>query len=657
VPSLRPLDEALFRLIASTASEGIIIIDQKSAVVFINSAAAALFGYEPEELLGGPVTTLIPEELRETHRAAISRYLRTGERTGLRPQVDFEGIHKSGPRVPLQISFAEARAGSQVFFAGFLRDRSESYWIQARLAAQFAVANILSTAENTDHALQQVLARAGEHLDFATGVIWFVDKDCLRWHSGWQAAHVSAEEFQRASRERTFSRGEGLPGRIWAAGEPASIEAVDTDSNFPRVKAAVAGGLRSGLGFPLSRDGELIGVIEYFSSNVRRLDPSLIQILTAIGQQISQFLARAHAQEALRASEAMHRIIFENANDAFGVSSDEKFVQVNQAFASMFGYRSPEEMAGLSIYDTLPPTQREVIRGHRQRRLAGLPEPMRYHSRGRREDGAEFLSEVRATDFWMKGKMYTLAILRDITMERQAQDVLTQSNAALRRANADLEQFAYASSHDLQEPLRVISLYSELLHRRYHAELSDDAKDLLGTVTNAARRINELVKDLLSYTQAASLDATAPTGVDASRVMDEVRAILADRISALHATVTCDELPRVLVHRTHLVQLFQNLLSNGLKYHKPDHPPRIHVSSRPLDSKVELIVRDEGIGIPPEYHERIFGVFKRLHSQRVPGTGIGLAICKKIVEYYDGEIRVESEDGAGTAFHVVLPGV
>jgi light-regulated signal transduction histidine kinase (bacteriophytochrome) len=297
------------------------------------------------------------------------------------------------------------------------------------------------------------------------------------------------------------------------------------------------------------------------------------------------------------------------------------------------------------------------VREHRKRRLAGLPEPMQYHSRGRRVDGSDFPTEVRATDYWIDGRMYTLVILRDISAERQAQEILSASNAALRRANADLEQFAYAASHDLQEPLRVISLYSELLRRRHQNALSDDGKELLETVTAASRRINQLVKDLLSYTQTASLSDMPEAPVDTNDVLAEIQANLRHPIESTKARVTIDPLPAVYAHRTHLVQLFQNLVSNGLKYRKPDRPPQIHVSSRRRDGMVEFLVRDEGIGIPPEYHERIFGVFKRLHSQRVPGTGIGLAICRKIVDHYGGAIWVQSEAGEGATFHLTLPAV
>jgi PAS domain S-box-containing protein len=518
-------------------------------------------------------------------------------------------------------------------------------WLEAQIAALTSVASILTEADDVEEGTRQVLAAVGQHLGFTVGVAWVRQGEGLRRESQWHTSAVSGETADPAA----LRRGEELAGRVWLSAEPECVE-------LPPVEpGGTAAALAAAFAFPLFRGKDVKAVLAYGSTAAHPLDPPLKACLEAIGQQFSQFVARIHAEEALTAATAEHHIMFDNANDAFGVSVDERFVYVNQAFATMFGYDHPDEVVGVSIYENVPPVQREVVREHRDRRLAGLPEPMRYHSRGRRQDGIEFLSEVRATDYWINGRMYTLAILRDITAERNAQDALNASVTALRRANADLEQFAYAASHDLQEPLRVIALYSELLRRRHECALNEDGREILATITDAARRINELVKDLLSYTHTASLDATVPSAVNTNDVMNEVRSSLRVQIASTHATVTSDLLPAVRVHRTHLVQLFQNLISNALKYQTPGQSPAIHVSGTCRDGFVELVFRDNGIGIPPEYHQRIFGVFKRLHSQRVPGTGIGLAICKKIVEYYGGTIRVESMPGDGATFILKLP--
>lgn len=646
----------LFELVARSSCDGIVIMNDRSLLLFVNQSAAALLGYEPEELLGQPLTVLMPEELRQAHSAGIAEYLRTGNRRLVWNGIELPGLHRSGREIPLEISFAEARFDSQIFFAGFMRDLSERRWSHARLAAQYAVAEILSVGEDETRVLQDILSSAGEHLGFAAGNLWMVEQDGLRWNGSWHTPAIKTDIFDRASRTQKFSRGEGLPGRAWEQEAPAWITTLAGDTNFSRAEAASAAHLQSGLAFPICRGPRVVGVMEYFSTHVRPLEPTLLQILNAISQQISQFLARKYAQDALLTTEAQHRILFENSNDAFGVSVDEHFLYVNQAFATMFGYSHSDDLVGMPIYETLPASQHAAVRAHRERRLAGLPEPMQYEARGLRQDGVDFSTEVRATDYWINGRMYTLAILRDTTRERQAQEVLTQSNAALRRANEDLEQFAYAASHDLQEPLRMITLYSELLTRRHRDTMAPAAQHLLGTITNAARRINELVNDLLSYTNAASIDATPPPVMEIQPVLEEVKNTLQERIVSTETTIFSGALASVRIHRTHLFQLLQNLVSNSIKYHNPGVPPVIRIATRPIaEGRIELSVEDNGIGIEPEYHERIFGIFKRLHSSSVPGTGIGLAICKKIVEYYGGTIRVESDAGEGATFYLTLP--
>jgi PAS domain S-box-containing protein len=339
----------IFALIAETSCEGIVIIDRDSLLVFVNPAAGALFGYAPEELVGQPLTILMPEELRVAHRTGIAAYLESGTRRLPWRGIELPGLHRSGRRVPLEITFAEARDDERVFFAGFLRDLTERHWSHARLAAQYAVADILSTAENEHRALIDIMASIGEHLDFAVGNVWLVRQDRLHWLGAWHAAGVEVDPFDSASRARAFRRGEGLPGRAWADDAPAWIATLENDPNFPRKQIALAANLHSGLAFPLRSGQQIVGVMEFFSTYVRPLEPSLVQILTAVAKQIAQFLARNRAQHALRDTEAQHRTLFENANDAFAVSVGERFVYVNQAYASMFGYDQPDQLVGFLI--------------------------------------------------------------------------------------------------------------------------------------------------------------------------------------------------------------------------------------------------------------------------------------------------------------------
>ena len=229
-----------------------------------------------------------------------------------------------------------------------------------------------------------------------------------------------------------------------------------------------------------------------------------------------------------------------------------------------------------------------------------------------------------------------------------------QKEEALRRANDDLQQFAYSASHDLQEPIRNMAVYSEIVANRYRDVIDDEGRMFLNFLTEGGRRLAMLVSDLLAYTSAGTVDLTeAP--VDASTVLQHSLSSLAEAIRESGAEVTYDPLPEVFMGEAHLQQVLQNLISNALKYHN-QNPPRIHISATRQSADWCFSVSDNGIGIEPQYKEKIFGVFKRLHSDRTyGGTGIGLAICKRVVERYGGRIWVESEPGKGATFFFTTP--
>lgn len=231
---------------------------------------------------------------------------------------------------------------------------------------------------------------------------------------------------------------------------------------------------------------------------------------------------------------------------------------------------------------------------------------------------------------------------------------LTQANEALRRANTDLEQFAFSASHDLREPLRHLAIFSDLLNAKMTADLDDDCRQYLSFIASSARRIEILVRDLLAYTRAAS-DGPGAQLVSGNEALAHALTQLSDAIRRSNASIHASALPSIYVSPPHLVQIFVQLIENALKYRRPGEPPEVHVFSLEQDSGPVFCVRDNGIGIAPAYKDRVFGLFKRLHtSEEYEGTGIGLAICQKIVERYRGEIWVESRAGEGATFCFTL---
>ena len=237
-----------------------------------------------------------------------------------------------------------------------------------------------------------------------------------------------------------------------------------------------------------------------------------------------------------------------------------------------------------------------------------------------------------------------------------ARNALQRANEDLRRANADLEQFAYSASHDLQEPLRMVSIYSELLKKRFGEKLGPEGDEFIRYTVEGAIRMEHLVRDLLAYTAASATSDAAFGPVRVRDAVDHAIASLRAPILESGATVTSSDLPILRgVHPVHLEQIFQNLMSNALKY-RSEKPPVIDISAKQSGSEWLFTVEDNGIGIDPRYKDLIFGIFKRLHTSReYPGTGIGLAICQKIVERAGGRIWVESELGEGATFRFTIP--
>lgn len=252
---------------------------------------------------------------------------------------------------------------------------------------------------------------------------------------------------------------------------------------------------------------------------------------------------------------------------------------------------------------------------------------------------------------------YYESVITDTTESKRIGEALRQTTEELARSNRDLEQFAYVASHDLQEPIRQVQAFAQLIQERYAGTFDDKVLQYFQFIQEGAARVSELVHGLLEYSRVKA-QATAPEPVSCGWALQQALANLQSVISESQARITCDELPMVTGEAVQLLQLFQNLISNAVKFRRAGIPPVIHVGCR-LDGANWIVgVTDNGIGIDPQYHAKIFMIFQRLQTrEQYPGNGIGLAICKKIVERHGGRIWVESEAGVKSTFFFTLPDV
>lgn len=345
--------------------------------------------------------------------------------------------------------------------------------------------------------------------------------------------------------------------------------------------------------------------------------------------------------------------IFHNSPVATSITKlkDGRFVEVNDSAIRLYGF-SREELLGHTLVELgILSNEKERAQITQQIKDYGFVHNLEVilHSKDGQAHNILLSSELIELD----GQPHILKLAHDITERKKSEERLRRVADELMRSNKELEQFAYVSSHDLQEPLRMVSSYVQLLSRRYKGKLDSDADEFIGFAVEGVNRMKVLINDLLAFSRVGTRgNEFAPVALE--EALEQVLRNLEITIEDNQAVITRDPLPQVLADDGQMVQLFQNLVGNAIKFHS-EAPPKVHVGVRREDDHWLLFVRDNGIGIDPEFSERVFVIFQRLHSrEEYQGTGIGLAICRKIVERHGGRIWVESQPGKGATFYFTL---
>ena len=398
----------------------------------------------------------------------------------------------------------------------------------------------------------------------------------------------------------------------------------------------------------LMKSEPFIGLLVIFLSIV--LARQVVSTSRRLEREIEQ-RKKAEEERALRdrsINSATNGILIADARQP-----DMPTVYCNAAFEKITGYAA-EEVLGQNC---------RFLQGtdHQQPGLDAIRQAVRQGTeakaelRNYRKDGSPFWNELYIAPVKdQQGKLtHFIGIQTDITQRKHQETELANKTRELAQSNAELQQFAYVASHDLQEPLRMVSSYTQLLGKRYRGKLDQDADEFIGYAVDGATRMQRLIRDLLEYSRVGA-ERQSFEETDCELVFQQAMQNLSASVLERHAEVTHDPLPIVRASPTHLTQIFQNLIGNALKF-QGDAPPKIHVGVKALPDGWEFFVRDNGVGMPGDQLDRIFAIFQRLHGQsEYPGTGIGLAICKRIVGKYGGHIRVESEPGQGSTFYFTL---
>jgi PAS domain S-box-containing protein len=589
----------------------ILMLDLKGRVVTWNSSAERINGYDAKQIIGENFSCFFP--LDDIKRGRPEEVLRIATANG-RYEEHSMRVRKDGSQFVASITYTALKdaAGKPRGFSEITRDLSETKESGAKFRGLLEAAPDAMIVVNEHGEIVLVNLQAEKQFGYRRDeLLGKTVNSIVPW---------------------------GFAERLVADGLRSSED-------------ALAQQIGTGIELTARRKDGSEFPIEIMLSPLRSAEGILV---TAAIRNIS---VRKDAEAHLVQMENKYRGLLEAAPDAMVVVNQAgKIVLLNLQAETQFGYRR-DELLGQKMTNIVP---------------AGFPERLVADSlrsaedalaqqigtgielTARRKDGSEFPIEIMLSPLESADGVLVTAAIRDITARKSSEALLLEKVKELNRSNEELQQFAYIASHDLQEPLRMVASYTALLARRYKGRLDSDADDFIAFAVDGASRMQLLIRDLLAYSRVGS-KGTELVDTSSEAALQQAIRNLRGAIEGSGALVTHDALPSVMADEMQLTQLFQNLVGNAIKYRRAG-VPRVHITAVPNDAnKWMFSVQDNGLGIEPQFFERIFGVFQRLHKrEEFDGTGIGLAICKKIVERHGGAISVESTFGEGSTFSFPL---
>ncbi len=656
--------EARFKTLLEAVPDAMVIIDESSRMVLVNAQAERLFGYTRAELLGQPVEMLIPEPYRASHPEQRMQYLKAPMLRPMGAGRNLAALHKSGREVPVEISLSPLKVRGQVFVLSILRDISERRRSEGRLAARREVTEILTTAVTAQEIASLVLPVIGKTTGWEFGAVWMPDPGThvLRCVESRQMGTAKLDSFETLTRSSTFACGTGLPGRIWASARPIWIPNVTKDDDFLRAPVAVEVGLRGAFGFPLRLGEEVLGVIEFFSADIREPDADLLEMFDIIGSQIGQFMERKRAEESELHANQKYRSIFDNAVEGiFQTTVNGKFLTVNPAMAQMLGYKSPKELMA-AVQDVA--RQLYVNPSRRQEYAALLAEHgvvSGFECEFLRKDGTPIWVSLTARVIRnSKGEITNYeGTIENISPRKLVEEQLRQAQKM-----EAVGRLAGGVAHDFNNLLTVINGFSEIVI----AQMATDnpQRGLLEEVLKAGDRAADLTRQLLAFSRKQVLE---PKVLILTQLVTDSEKILRRLIGEdveLSVKAAPDLWP-VMADPGQMQQVIMNLVVNARDAMPSGGQLLLETANVDIDPEhadkhadvapgpfVRFAVTDTGDGMDPATRARIFEPF---FTTKGPdkGTGLGLAVVYGIIKQSGGFISVYTEPGHGTTFKIYLP--